>query len=428
MVEIKTSVAESSLDRAVGRATLDVMTCWDGDSTFREYILMEHMGQILHQMMVFSVNYCIYVSSAEVGIIYVLFVRCSDATLDLCNTALHTSAYEAVAWAHHSDEAPPSFATTEVLSIIQKQLPFWRIINGYVKEKGPFPPLKLFKHGAQSLYSKTKGGVDGSAQARSILCCSTSSFPWEQKIVSQTLKTLAVNALIAWRMAKPEDLLCSKAHFGSLEQYRDAVNSVQALADFVFDVSKELLAHADKLERDQDDHSGDTEAIGDEESARLQQIVRRQGKRLLFFNSADGVKLRLGVRTYQQKHLPGVTVWCTLCGTSTSGQRMHRFAFKCASCDVHLCVRTYPGQRKSCWSLWHEAQRLTPRTGEDTTPATGLSRDQEDASAEGDGNRSFQPFRPRRRCRSEELHPVGPRRRDQRTNKWAANVMMERKK
>ena len=37
-LEIKTSVAESSIDRSIGRASVDVMTCIVGNTDFREYI------------------------------------------------------------------------------------------------------------------------------------------------------------------------------------------------------------------------------------------------------------------------------------------------------------------------------------------------------------------------------------------------------
>lgn len=67
--------------------------------------------------------------------------------------------------------------------------------------------------------------------------------------MSQTLKSLAVNALLAWRMSQREYLLDSKEAFGSLDHYHDALNRVQSLADFVFDVSQELLIYADHLQR-----------------------------------------------------------------------------------------------------------------------------------------------------------------------------------
>ena len=67
-VEIKTSISRTSLDRALQCATMEIICCNVGDNTFRKYIPAEHMGQVLHQMIVLSVNYVIYVSASEAGI------------------------------------------------------------------------------------------------------------------------------------------------------------------------------------------------------------------------------------------------------------------------------------------------------------------------------------------------------------------------
>ena len=67
-VEIKTSVATSSLDRGVGRATVDIVFCTVGDDQFKKYIPKEHIGQMIQQMIVLCLNYVIYISAAEVGL------------------------------------------------------------------------------------------------------------------------------------------------------------------------------------------------------------------------------------------------------------------------------------------------------------------------------------------------------------------------
>ena len=54
-LEIKNSLAESSIDKSIGRASVDVMTCIVGDTDFREYIPQEHIGQLLQQILVLGV-------------------------------------------------------------------------------------------------------------------------------------------------------------------------------------------------------------------------------------------------------------------------------------------------------------------------------------------------------------------------------------
>jgi hypothetical protein len=120
-VDIKTSVAGSSLDRALGRATVDVLTCTVGDATFREHVPTEHMGQILHQMLVLSVNYVIYVSAAEVGIMYILVVQLSDDILQLLGGALHRGVEASVSWAHDED-APRLLSQTAIPAVPYKSV------------------------------------------------------------------------------------------------------------------------------------------------------------------------------------------------------------------------------------------------------------------------------------------------------------------
>ena len=69
----------------------------------------------------------------------------------------------------------PLFVDRQTKIILSERLSFWKVIEYYAKEHDAFVPVKIFKHGIQSLYSKTKGGVDGSAQARVIMRSSTSS-------------------------------------------------------------------------------------------------------------------------------------------------------------------------------------------------------------------------------------------------------------
>jgi hypothetical protein len=45
-------------------------------------------------------------------------------------------------------------------------------------------------------------------------------------------------------------MMHSKDNFQSLDNYRTCLNSVQSLADFIFDASMELVAGADVIEND----------------------------------------------------------------------------------------------------------------------------------------------------------------------------------
>ena len=68
-------------------------------------------------------------------------------------------------------------------------------------------------------------------------------------------------------MAEKESLLQTKEGFQSLAKSRAALNRVQSLADFVHDLSRELLAYAEELRRtDALAEAEDTVEVTSEES------------------------------------------------------------------------------------------------------------------------------------------------------------------
>lgn len=179
-------------------------------------------------------------------------------------------------------------------------------------DNGAFPPLQLFKHATQVYYSKTKGGVDGATKQRAMLRSSTSHLKWEQKIVSQTLKTVAINAFLAWRMFKRQEILQSDTELKSLESFRNSLNRVQATADFMSDIATDLLNYASTLHDDENRNEDLPEGItGTEKETLISMAKVRKRKRLGFFNSSKSVKLRLSVYGHQPKQ--GSLLYCVLC-------------------------------------------------------------------------------------------------------------------
>jgi hypothetical protein len=390
-VEIKTSVSSSSLQRSTAAASIDVTLCEIGDSRFKELVPESHVGQVLHQMIVLKCNYCLYVSAAETGILCIVVCYCADFVLRECERRLEEISGSLVSWAYTDANEVPEMPDPELRKIAESRICFWRLVNEHVRDSDAFyPPVKIFRHGMQSLYSKTKGGVDGSAQARAILRSPTSSFKWEQKIVSQTMKTLCVNAFIAWRMLQMKSRLQTKESFQDLERFRSCLNSVQSLADFVLDASKELLIVADKKEKEYRNDEGYTAGtlsqdnpVTDEEASRLIAAARsRKRYRIPFFNTEDGIKLRLVVAGHETKHIESER-HCALCGnnSTTGGWRGHRSSFLCSTCNVHLCVRLHQGFRKNCWTIWHTHRRIELRVN--NAPAQSGANDCNEGTSQG---------------------------------------------
>lgn len=189
-LEIKTSVASSSLQRNVRRASVDVVTCIVGDDVFNRMIPKEHVGQMVQQMCVLQCHFSIYVGASQTGLLYKVAARIEPATLETCRDVLVRTGGPPVSWAHESNVEAPLFASSETKRVLESRLGFWQLVNNDVSVNGPLAPVKILKHGIQSLYSKQKGGVDGGAQYRAVMRSSTSSFRWEQKITWPTFKTL----------------------------------------------------------------------------------------------------------------------------------------------------------------------------------------------------------------------------------------------
>jgi hypothetical protein len=106
-------------------------------------------------------------------------------------------------------------------------------------------------------------------------------------------------------------MLESKESFIGIEHFRKCLNSVQSLADFVLDAAKELNIRAELLEKQVQRESASNDIrnrgleseISSDEAARLRREARsRKRYRLSFFNSADGIKLRLSLGGHDTKH------------------------------------------------------------------------------------------------------------------------------
>lgn len=114
-------------------------------------------------MVVKSVNFGLYVRATESSICYIVFVQAPRFFLDERFTIMVETAKPIVECAH-STGVIPTFYSQADKDMCKARFSFWKLVNDIVKKDGSFPQLKLFKHGSQILYSKTKGGVDGAKQ------------------------------------------------------------------------------------------------------------------------------------------------------------------------------------------------------------------------------------------------------------------------
>lgn len=88
VVEIKTRVAAITLGTSNALYSADLILFDVGDEKFRKYISREFIEQIMHQLVVLSLNLALYLQAAQIRILYIVIVRCSDAVRSTCQDAL----------------------------------------------------------------------------------------------------------------------------------------------------------------------------------------------------------------------------------------------------------------------------------------------------------------------------------------------------
>lgn len=212
-VEIKTSISASSLDRTLQSASEDVFSVTVGYEKFVNKMPHDLGGQILQQALVLAVNHIVYVSASVTNILFICKIAVPPPICEAAFSMLYSKLHAVVDWAHQSDPKVSQSEESSSRRILSEKIQLWKLVNDHISEHGPFPHLKLFKHGSQSFYSKTEGGIDGAAQNRPTLKSSMVALRWEEKLVTQTIKSVVANAFLLWRMSQRANVLAHKEQF-----------------------------------------------------------------------------------------------------------------------------------------------------------------------------------------------------------------------
>ena len=241
-VELKTAVASSTIESLsrVASSRGQILQCEVGDDVWWTAVPQDHRAQVLHQMFVCSLNHALYVKATTTGIGYVVLVHANAEQLGIFGASL-SCLEETLGWAHQPETEVPSFVTGEDKEIISSHLRFWKMVNSHIKENGPSKPVLLYRHAAQALYSKTKGGLDGSSEYHAGFSPNAGALDFERKFVVRSIFTVLINAAIIWRMWQRRDLLVNlQATSSTLSKLRNAFNHVESINDFMMDVGEEL--------------------------------------------------------------------------------------------------------------------------------------------------------------------------------------------
>lgn len=144
-----------------------IVRCF-GDERFQIFFPTEHYCRVMQKIIVLHVNLCLYFQAAEHSLLNIFLILAENSLLNASAQEIANTSHDVVGWAHTSEQIPDFFLPEEKITV-NSRLPFWCMSNKKIKDEGSLPHIKLFKHGLQTLYSKTKVGVDQSAQAQAIL-------------------------------------------------------------------------------------------------------------------------------------------------------------------------------------------------------------------------------------------------------------------
>lgn len=112
-VEIKTKVSASTVGGAVQLSSPDLVRCSFGDDNFKKFVPLEHMGQLLHQLIVLRVHYCLCACAAESGPLCTVLVRFSQQLMDCAIASLPAMARPLVHFTYVDEVCLPQFVDKE---------------------------------------------------------------------------------------------------------------------------------------------------------------------------------------------------------------------------------------------------------------------------------------------------------------------------
>lgn len=123
---------------------------------------------------------------------------CSSDRLHILNDCIWDLGSTFLEWTYTECQSVHAFVLPDDEAAIILKLPFCNTVNIYVAGNGPLRPVSVFHHFLQAMYTRRKGDVDAAAKFRSRLNTRSLHVGWEENIVLYFMKTLLVNALIAW--------------------------------------------------------------------------------------------------------------------------------------------------------------------------------------------------------------------------------------
>lgn len=151
---------------------------------------------------------------------------------------LNTFLLYILASAHDSQQVAanlnvPGRVDKDDATILKSQYTFFRMFRDNVAKNRCMMPVKFLNTAAQTMYSKTKGGVDKGTDNLSMVHNPVKNMRFERKFVLRSVFQVFVNAGIAYRHYQRKELLKEAEPTNtSFQEIRKSLTLVESIRDF----------------------------------------------------------------------------------------------------------------------------------------------------------------------------------------------------
>lgn len=138
------------------------------NESLKDLIPKDRFFEMIHQMVVLDVDMCIYLFTAETGVLFRAVLYCPNSIKNEAEVALVQTSSGMVSWAHQGGSIQKDAAEDDAAALNSKHS-FLHGLNELVKKEVPMQLVRKYRRSVQLVYSKVKGGVEGSTQYRACL-------------------------------------------------------------------------------------------------------------------------------------------------------------------------------------------------------------------------------------------------------------------
>jgi hypothetical protein len=413
-LEIKTKVSEQTVQHAndvkkyLKRFPMSngFSFCECGDTIWFQAVPPNYRAQVVQQSVVLGLDHILFTVANETDKIYRLIIQVSADQRRWYKEALTPYADACCRFAYETGIAPnvipPTYLPREDLGLHEEDrqdaishIPMWKALHGLLDEQPNgqlLPPIKLFKHSYQSLYSRVKGGVDEWTVIFGNLDLNQHfKFDWDKQVAFRTICAGIVDSFLIYRIC-----LClpnTFEEFKNIDSFRgkmsNNINFQSFFRKFCLQIyDRYSTAKSTRRQLFVDNENGDIAApdiaapVHDFTNFK-NGLKRKQRAFPKYFNSATGVNFRFSTCTTDSPSKSHKSVSSTQRKTCAWSRCQNKIKKHCNRCTVSLCGKHF--------ERWHDEETLEEFNKQNIVGGGVRHHDEEDNEEEEEDD-GMDPF------------------------------------